>query len=162
MLVLFLTLIWIGIDRGNKMGLWSCILYTWYGDLWWECLLSESYCTLCANELWTGILLHKISTWENQILEYYLSLYAWIMDVDIYFYFYDNTCFIPCKDHCCKIGIICRFYRRNNIISIQVLNFHTYAQGDWNPKHTLCSWTEKMKNIHPVGEKLQCIFSATF
>ena len=75
---------------------------------------------MCSIGLWTWLLLHKISSWNNQILESYLPLYARIMDVDIYFYFYDNTYFIHCKDTCCKIGIIGWFYRRNNIISIQV------------------------------------------
>ena len=92
------------------MGLWSWILYilVWY----WN--------PLCSSALWSWLFLYKISSWKNQILESYLSLYAWIMDVDIYFYIYYNICFIPCNDPCCKFGIICRFYRRNNIISIQV------------------------------------------
>ena len=85
--------------------------------------------SLCSSCLWPWIFLHKISSWNNKILEYYLPLYARIMDVDIYFYFYDSSCFIPCKDPCCKIGIICRFYRRNNTISIQVSIQKPWAIG---------------------------------
>ena len=94
------------------MGFWNwkfCI----YFNLWYKG-------SLCAISLWKWILFHKIPSWENQILESYLPLYAWILDVDIYFYFYDNTYFIPCKDPFFKTGIICWFYRRNNVISIQV------------------------------------------
>ena len=57
------------------------------------------------------------------------------MDVDIYFYFYDNTFFIHCKDPFCKNGIICRFYRRNNIISIQVSQIPFIILG---PQRNLC------------------------
>ena len=105
------------------MGLWSWILYilVWY------------YNPLCSSSLWSWLFLYKISSWKNQILESYLSLYAWIMDVDIYFYIYYNICFIPCNDPCCKIGIICRFYRRNNIISIQVSQIPFISLGWLEP-----------------------------
>ena len=148
------------IGKRNKMGLWS-----WTSAIWkmWRAH------TLCAICLWTLLLLHKIPSWDNKILEYYLSLYAWIMDVDIYFYFYDNTCFIPCKDPCCKIWIICRFYRRNNIISIQVSQIPFISPGRLGPNSsniTLFFVPErKMKKIGLrkiyIWGKIAMLFSAT-
>ena len=102
------------------MGLWS-----WTSAIWkmWR---ADTLCAIC---LWTLLLLHKIPSWDNKILEYYLSLYAWIMDVDIYNYFYNSTFFLPCKDPFSKIGIMWKFYRRNNIISIQVSQIPFLSPG---------------------------------
>ena len=112
------------IGKRNKMGLWS-----WTSAIWkmWR---ADTLCAIC---LWKLLLLHKIPSWDNKILEYYLSLYAWIMDVDIYNYFYDSTFFIPCKDPFSKIGIIWKFNRRNNIISIQVSQIPFISLGRLEP-----------------------------